>query len=46
MADDAVALANQMEVFTGSSAQRPVLLEVFTDPDEDMNVYQEYFNTL
>lgn len=46
MADNAVALANQMEVFTGSSARRPVLLEVFTYPDEDMNVYQEYFNTL
>lgn len=45
-AADAASLADLMGVLTDPSARRPVLLEVFTDPDEDMNTYQEYFNTL
>lgn len=31
---------------TSPMAERPMLLEVFTDAEDDLSAYQEYFNTL
>lgn len=39
-------LQRNMELLTDSSTARPMVLEVFTDTEEDMRIYQEYFNTL
>ena len=45
-ADDPVSLEKHMETLTSEHSDRPILLEVFTDCEEDLRVYKEYFNTL
>ena len=39
-------LCRNIKLLTTVRAERPILLEVFTDTDEDMRAYKEYFNTL
>lgn len=45
-ADHVGALSNLMDTLMSPDAERPVLLEVFTDAERDMHVYQEYNQSL
>lgn len=45
-ADHAVALDNLMDTLVSTEVERPVLLEVFTDAERGMHVYQEYNQSL
>ena len=39
-------LYNLLGALTSPMAERPMLLEVFTNAEDDLKAYQEYFNTL
>ena len=39
-------LYNLLGALASPMAERPMLLEVFTNAEDDLRAYQEYFNTL
>ena len=45
-ADGPQQLHQAIDTLLNIESDRPVLLEVFTDAEDDTNVYKDYFNTL
>lgn len=45
-ANNAQALEKSLNTLVNENSERPVLLEVFTNAETDLQIYQKYFNTL
>ena len=46
VANDIQTLEKLLYVLVKERSERPMLLEVFTDAETDLQIYQEYLNTL
>lgn len=45
-ANNAQTLEHSLNVLANENSERPILLEVFTNAETDLQIYQKYFNTL
>ena len=45
-ANNVQTLEHSLNVLANENSERPILLEVFTNAETDLQIYQKYFNTL